>query len=325
VRAEDDDSQPAAGSGEATVGQMLRRLHQRQSRVLDLGQVYGLTRPQFSVLGAVVGVPGIDQRSVTTATFVDKSTVADIVTRLAEKRLVAVSRNPDDLRRDELRPTPAAIALVYEATPALLEGNERVLSPIPLEQREEFLRLLRATAHAGRSETPSDYVVPSPDGVLPPMDVHWGLGRLLRGSLQRHGRLWSQHVPTVTHVQWLALSALLGGSDIDQRTLGELISLDKASLTDMLDRLARRRLVRKLRDPADGRRRVLRVTEEGRDLLAQVAGLVREVEADYLEPLHPAQRTTFVAALRCLAEADDSAGDRGVGARALAGGAPQPA
>jgi DNA-binding MarR family transcriptional regulator len=316
VRAEDDDYEPPPGSGHATLGQMLRRVHQRQSRVLDLGQIYGLTRPQFSVLGAVVGVPGIDQRKVTAATFVDKSTVADIVNRLAEKQLVAVSRNPDDLRRDELRPTPAAIALVYEATPLLLVGNERVLSPIPLGQREEFLQLLQATVQAGRSEALSDYVVPSPDGVLPAMNVHWGLGRLLRGSIQRHGRLWSQHVSTVTHVQWLALSALQGGTDIDQRTLGELISLDKASLTDMLDRLSRRRLVRKLRDPADGRRRVLRVTSEGRELLAQVADLVTAVEADFLEPLTPVQRTTFVQGLHRLVEAEDS-GDRGPRVRSL--------
>ncbi|MFW3169727.1 MarR family winged helix-turn-helix transcriptional regulator [Geodermatophilus sp. CPCC 206100] len=320
MRAEDDDSQPAAGSSDATVGQMLRRLHQRQSRVLDLGQIYGLTRPQFSVLGAVVGVPGVDQRGVTTATFVDKSTVADIVTRLAEKQLLVVSRNPDDLRRDELRPTPAAIALVYESAPLILEGNERVLSPIPLAQREEFLQLLRATAHAGRTEVPKDYVNPSPDGVRPPINVHWGLGRLLRGSLQRHGRLWSRHVPAVTHVQWLALSALLGGTDIDQRTLGELISLDKASLTDMLDRLARRRLVRKLRDPADGRRRVLRVTEEGRDLLDRVAPLVREVDADYLEPLGPEQRSRFVRGLRRLVEADADDGGAPAGAPTLVGG-----
>jgi DNA-binding MarR family transcriptional regulator len=319
VRAEDDDHQPPPGSGDATLGQMLRRLHQRQSRVLDLGQIYGLTRPQFSVLGAVVGVPGIDQRKVTAATFVDKSTVADIVNRLAEKQLVAVSRNPDDLRRDALRPTPAAIALVYEATPLLLEGNERVLSPIPFGRREEFLQLLQATVHAGVSEAPSDYVVPSPDGVLPAMNVHWGLGRLLRGSIQRHGRLWSQHVSSVTHVQWLALSALGSGTDIDQRTLGELISLDKASLTDMLDRLSRRHLVRKLRDPADGRRRVLRVTAEGRDLLSQVADLVRVVEAHFLEPLTPAQRTTFVLGLRCLVDAEDT-GDRESGERTLVGG-----
>jgi DNA-binding MarR family transcriptional regulator len=312
-----NDKEPPPGSGDATVGQMLRRLQQRQSRVLDLGQIYGLTRPQFSVLGAVVGVPGIGQRGVTAATFVDKSTVADIVNRLAEKQLVVVSRNPEDLRRDELRPTPAAIAVVYEATPLILEGNERVLSPIPVEQREEFLQLLRTTSHAGRSEVPKDYVNPSPDGVRPPMNVHWGLGRLLRGSLQRYGRLWSQHVSTVTQVQWSALSALRGGDDIDQRTLGELISLDKASLTDMLDRLSRRRLIGRFRDPSDGRRRVLRLTAEGDDVLRQVAELVTAVEADYLEPLSEGQRTTFVQGLRRLAGADDPDADRGPTARTL--------
>jgi DNA-binding MarR family transcriptional regulator len=310
VRAEDDD-QPPPGAGDVTVGQMLRRVHQRQSRVLDLGQIYGLTRPQLSVLGAVVGVPGIDQRGVTAATFVDKSTVAEIVNRLAEKQLVVASRNPGDLRRDQLRPTPAAIALVYEATPALLEGNERVLSPIPLEQRGEFLQLLQITAHAGSSEAPRHYVVPSPDGILPPMNVHRGLGRLLRGSLQRYGRLWLQHVSGITHVQWLALSALQGGDDIDQRTLGELIRLDKASLTDMLHRLSRRSLVGRFRDPSDGRRRVLRLTPEGNDVLHGVAELVPAVEANYLQPLSDAQRSAFVSGLRRLVGAGDGEVDRG--------------
>ncbi|MGY1838159.1 MULTISPECIES: MarR family winged helix-turn-helix transcriptional regulator [unclassified Modestobacter] len=319
MRAGDPHHETPPEDGNTTVGQMLRRLHQRQSRVLDLGQIYGLTRPQFSVLGAVVGVPGIDQRSVTAATFVDKSTVADIVNRLAEKQLVVVSRKPEDLRRDELRPTPAAIALVYEATPLILEGNERVLSPIPMERREEFLQLLRATAHAGRSEVPRNYVNPSPDGVRPPMNVHWGLGRLLRGSLQRHGRLWSQHVSAVTHVQWLALSALHRSGDIHQRTLGELISLDKASLTDMLDRLSRQRLIGRFRDPADGRRRVLRLTYEGHDLLREVADSVREVEAVYLEPLDAARRTTFTQGLSRLVAADDGKPEHWPDPRAVVG------
>jgi DNA-binding MarR family transcriptional regulator len=289
---------------EETFGRLLRTVQQARSKVMDVGASYGVTASQVSVLGAVAHTPGIDQRGVSAATFIDKSTVASVVTKLVERGLLVSSRNGADGRRDELVATAEAVDLVYVTSIALLGGDEAMLAVLPASQRRRFLRLLRQVAYADRHDPPAVYVVPSPDGVRPPLEVPWGLGRSLRGCLQRHTRLWTERFGSlVTPVQYLALKALDHPYEIDQRTLGSSIVLGKASLTEMLDRLQRNGLVAKFRDPADGRRRILELTDSGRVLLSIVDSLAPEVDAAFLSPLPPGQRQFFTKALCRLAVA----------------------
>lgn len=281
-----------------TYGSLLRTLQQAQSQVLDVAAGQGVTGAQFSVLAAVVNMPGVDQRGVTAATFIDKSTVASVVTKLVDRRLLVSSRNGDDARRDRLEPTAEAIRLVYEVSPQLQAGNDLLLTELPASKRGSFLRQLRQVAYADRHEPPEVYVIPSPDGVRPPLEVPWGLGRSLRGCLQRHGRLWAEQFGAlVTPVQFLALKALEVAREIDQNTLGGIIALDKASLTEMLVRLQRRGLVAKLRDSADGRRRLLQLTPPARVLLSGVDGRMSDLDSEFVSPLRPAQRPLFREAL----------------------------
>lgn len=285
----------------STVGYLLRVVQQAQSQALDFEQSYELTPPQMSVLGAVVSAPGIDQRTVSALTFIDKSTVADVVSRLVDRRLLDASRSPSDGRRDHLRPTRTAIAVIYDVTPQLIKRNEDFLAALPDDDRQAFLLALGSIGHADRAEPPSRYTVPSPDGARPALDVPWGLGRPLRACLQRYGRLWTERISTATPVQWLALSALAVNSGVSQRDLGEVIRLDKASMTEMLGRLTARGLILKSRDPEDGRRRNIELTASGHDTVQRLVPLVGEVEAAFLSPLQPAQRVSFTSALARLA------------------------
>lgn len=307
------------GHGEAEVWRLLRLVQKVQSRALDFEDAYGLTNSQLSVLSAVVSDAGIDQRRVTATTFVDKSTVAEVITRLVDRRLVFVARSSVDGRRDRLMPTRTAVALLYDATPQLVGRNEAFLAALTGRERAAFLQALQAVGPAGRHAPPSRYVVPSPDGRRPPLDVSWGLGRLLRGSLQRHGRVWFSRVSDITPVQWLALVALVGGDGIDQRTLGDLISLDKASLTVMLERLGRRDLIVKARDPFDGRRRILLLTPSGAETIAGLATQVAAVETDFLAPLEEPQRAGFAHALERLGRSSPGCSDQGQAAGPMSG------
>jgi DNA-binding MarR family transcriptional regulator len=285
----------------STVGYLLRLVQQAQAQASDFQRSYDLTPPQLSVLGAVVSAPGIDQRTVSELTSVDKSTVADVVSRLVDRRLLHASRNRSDGRRDNLRATRTAIAVIYDVTPQLIQRNDDFLASLPESEREPFLLALQSIAHVGRTEPPSHYTVPSPDGVRPRLDVTWGLGRPLRACLQRYGRLWGERITVATPVQWLAMSALEFDSGVSQRDLGEVISLDKASMTEMLGRLTARGLITKSRDPEDGRRRILQLTDRGREAVRDLAPEVEAVEAEFLRPLDPAQQAAFVSALTRLA------------------------
>lgn len=286
---------------DAQIGQWLRLLQQAQSRAVDVEQFYGLTSAQFAVLAAVVSRPGCDQRAISDVTFLARTMLPAVVARLVSRQLIRASRNPRDGRRDHLIPTAAAVELMYEVAPQVVERNENLLRPLEEESRRVFLGALEAVGIAEREELPDWHRLPSPDGVRPPLDVPWGLGRLIRAAAQRYGRLWGESIPSLTMLQWLTLLALAEGDDVDQRGLGECLRLDKATASVMLSRLSERGLVDRVEDQVDRRRRLLRLTEDGRGRLTEVSAAVPAVDERFLAPTGPDMRAPFLASLRALA------------------------
>jgi MarR family transcriptional regulator, temperature-dependent positive regulator of motility len=96
-----------------------------------------------------------------------------------------------------------------------------------------------------------------------------GLPHQLRRATQAFGAVWQQLVPDLTPPQYAALSVLAEHSELDQSTLGGLASIDRSTLTPLLDRLESRGLITKTIDPANRRRRLLELTDDGRQLFAQ--------------------------------------------------------
>jgi DNA-binding MarR family transcriptional regulator len=98
---------------------------------------------------------------------------------------------------------------------------------------------------------------PSEDLMLHP-------GHLLRRALQAMNQLWDHEVShTITSPQFAALNALYGEPAIDQRTLGERISLDRSTMAEVVARLSARGLITTARDSNDGRRKTIRLTPKG--------------------------------------------------------------
>jgi DNA-binding MarR family transcriptional regulator len=98
---------------------------------------------------------------------------------------------------------------------------------------------------------------PSEDLMLHP-------GHLLRRALQAMNQLWDHEVShTITSPQFAALNALYGEPAIDQRTLGERISLDRSTMAEVVARLSARGLITTARDSHDGRRKTIRLTPKG--------------------------------------------------------------
>ncbi|MCX4750629.1 MarR family winged helix-turn-helix transcriptional regulator [Kitasatospora sp. NBC_01287] len=115
---------------------------------------------------------------------------------------------------------------------------------------------------------------------------------------QVHTKLWSEHVGSeLTAPQFAVLDALESEPGADQRTVGELASLDKATMAEMVSRLVRRGLVLRRRDPSDGRRNLLSLSPTGQELLHSAAAGVARVEQLLLEPLDPAEHQQAVILL----------------------------
>jgi DNA-binding MarR family transcriptional regulator len=81
----------------------------------------------------------------------------------------------------------------------------------------------------------------------------------------------------LTYPQYLAMLVLWEGDSITVSELGQRLQLDSGTLTPLLKRLEASGLVQRLRDSADERRVLLRLTAAGRALKARAAKVPPQV------------------------------------------------
>jgi DNA-binding MarR family transcriptional regulator len=131
-------------------------------------------------------------------------------------------------------------------------------------------------------------------------------GHLLRRMQQVHTMLWTTMVSEdITSPQFAVLNGLAERPDADQRTLGALTSLDRSTTADVVRRLADRGLITRVRDGADARRNVLRLTEEGAALHRKLVSRTNRMNEVLLAPLHGPQRDDLLALMHQVALAGE--------------------
>ncbi|MBE3203439.1 MULTISPECIES: MarR family winged helix-turn-helix transcriptional regulator [Frankiaceae] len=142
-----------------------------------------------------------------------------------------------------------------------------------------------------------------PGRARPVADLSTHPGQLARRLQQVTYQLWTAVVSTeTTPPQFVVLNSLLADPDIDQRTLGERASLDRSTVADVVARLVQRGLIRRVRDPRDGRRNVLRLTQRGEATHSQVASRVERMNDLLLSPLNTDERTALRSMLTRIIE-----------------------
>jgi DNA-binding MarR family transcriptional regulator len=131
-------------------------------------------------------------------------------------------------------------------------------------------------------------------------------GHLIRRVQQVHDWLWTTQVsPTVTSPQFAVLYTIRARPDIDQKTLGDEVSLDRSTTTEVLKRLSARGLVRRVRDCDDGRRNLLRVTAEGARTVERLTPLAVAMNAKLVGVLDQGQRDDLLRMLNLLVDSDE--------------------
>lgn len=127
------------------------------------------------------------------------------------------------------------------------------------------------------------------------VDLSTHLGHLARRLQQANTSLWHALVSEeTTSPQFAVLNAVADAENADQRTVGELIGLDRSTTAEIVTRLADRGLLRRTRDPRDGRRNLLRLTEEGESAHRQMVRRVTRMNTVFLAPLDPEERKTLL-------------------------------
>ncbi len=116
------------------VGQCAADIYQSEMNGADL------TPRQFAILIAVSQNEGLSQTRLVEKTGIDRSTLADIVRRMLRKGLLQRRRTKDDARAYSVKLTDEGQAVLNSAVPRVSRVDNRLLSVLPEERREKFLK-----------------------------------------------------------------------------------------------------------------------------------------------------------------------------------------
>ena len=128
------------------------------------------------------------------------------------------------------------------------------------------------------------------------------IGHLLRRAHQRATAIFQAEIGdgNVTPTQFAALVRLLEEGETSQNHLGRLTAMDPATIQGVIRRLVERRLIESRPDPDDRRRMLLRLSPDGRDLVARLLPNGPRVTAATLDPLNAEEQRTLLALLKRL-------------------------
>ena len=131
-------------------------------------------------------------------------------------------------------------------------------------------------------------------------------GHLLRRAVQVMNLLWDEEVShTITSPQFAALNALYTQSNLDQRTLGQRISLDRSTMAEVVSRLSARGLIRTERDTRDGRRKTITLTTKGLHSVQQLIPRTHAMTDRLVGPLDARQREELLRLLTQVVRANE--------------------
>lgn len=127
-------------------------LRRSQQRALDIFNrevgASGLTPRQFVVLHAVQEQDGLSQTDLVRRTNIDRSTLADMISRLTKRDLLSRTRTAHDQRANAVSITPAGQKALHTALSRIRSAEERLLAPLPPSKRSVFLESLRLLVSA---------------------------------------------------------------------------------------------------------------------------------------------------------------------------------
>jgi DNA-binding MarR family transcriptional regulator len=131
-------------------------------------------------------------------------------------------------------------------------------------------------------------------------------GHLLRRAVQAMNLLWDEEVShTITSPQFAALNALYSEPNLDQRTLGLRISLDRSTMAEVVSRLSDRGLIRTQRDIRDGRRKTITLTAKGLHTVQQLIPRTHAMTARLVGPLGTRDRDELLRMLTEVVRANE--------------------
>jgi len=129
-------------------------LHRAQQRAADVTaqalRAHGLTTRQYAVLLVLSEANEMAQSTLVQATGIDRSTLADMLARMAKRGLVTSERTESDQRANLVRMTPQGSGALEAVAPKVADAEERMLESLPKNTRDIFVEALQLIANQGK-------------------------------------------------------------------------------------------------------------------------------------------------------------------------------
>jgi DNA-binding MarR family transcriptional regulator len=104
----------------------------------------------------------------------------------------------------------------------------------------------------------------------------------------------------ITPVQYAALVAVKNHPGLDQTTLCNIIAFDRSTIGDVVSRLEKKKLIKRLNGAVDRRTKSLSITPSGRRLIRDIEPAVLATQRLIVAPLKPSERHAFMQMLKHL-------------------------
>ena len=124
-------------------GYLVRRLNQIHYALFsEACKLHNITPVQFGVLTALSIKPLLDQTEIGSELGLDRTTTAQVLKRLEEKKLIARRPHPSDRRSRQSMITEEGIRAMGLLHQGMVEAQRRLLAPLTAKQQETFIHLL---------------------------------------------------------------------------------------------------------------------------------------------------------------------------------------
>lgn len=133
-----DESEPLRHTGH-----LIRRAQQRHAALWQEQVSADVSSVQYAALAVLERMPGASQSELGDELDLDRSTIADIVSRLERRRLIERSPHESDRRRYSLRLTPAGLAEVDQLRPLVAEANAKLTEGLSAGELATLRKLLK--------------------------------------------------------------------------------------------------------------------------------------------------------------------------------------
>lgn len=253
----------------------------------------GETLAQAEFLLVLERMESPSQIALARATGVDRSTTSHIIDNLEAAQMVERAPDADDRRRSRLALAARGRARLPEVGRAFAALQEQLQAPLAPDARAELRRLLRLMTDGNGSAPPWE---PGPEAAF----LAEAPSLLARRALQvsESHLLASTRRFGLTARQFSLLHLLSHLEGLTQIGFARLFGLDPATCGLIMRNLLARGLLDARVAAEDRRKRLYRITDEGRAVLAAAQPLVDAAERRVMAKLDPAEGAFLVSRLR---------------------------